>query len=225
MPIGKPTHTVDSVLAKLRAMERGFFTRWLILALVGGVVCMIGPVIFGTLFWLRQYRDGVAIVEPRPWLIVVSMTAAWFLPILFLIEWLTRGSLLENTLEGASDMGFSYGGRMAGGSYFAGRAVAGAMIVEMCLWGPRMVIGGITRLFHRTAHARADRKLAARMLHAMIVKGEGLPTAQLYPLASDADAFSETLAYLIFFDLIGLSKKGDRAWILGEAKRTLGIEP
>src|SRR4051794_16341536 len=75
--------TVDAVLAKLRAMERGFAMRWLMLALAGAFVCMIGPVIFGSALWLRQFNTHRSDnFDPQPWLHVVMMTAAWFLPIL-----------------------------------------------------------------------------------------------------------------------------------------------
>jgi hypothetical protein len=222
----RATVTIDALLAKLRAMERGFATRWMMLAFGGGVVCLIGPAIFGTFYWLRQFRGGgVRIAETHTWIGAVSLTAAWFLPVLFFIEWVTRGKLLENTLDTAGDMGFSYGNRMVGGGYFAGRAMTGAMLIEICLWGPRMVIGGAKRLFSRTQHASADRNLAAKMLHAMLLRGEGLPTAQLYPLANGRDdAFSDALAYLLFFDLIGIAKAGDRAWITSEGKRALKLE-
>ena len=47
-----------------------------------------------------------------------------------------------------------------------------------------------------------------------------MPTAELMSLVpKGADAFGAALGYLLFHDQIGLSKTGDRAWILSEARR------
>ena len=87
-----------------------------------------------------------------------------------------------------------------------------------------MVISGIKRLANQGSHRRADRVLAAKMVHAMHVRGQGLPTASLYPLANENDrAFSDALAYLMFYEVIGISKTGDRAWIASEAAKAMKL--
>ena len=104
-------------------------------------------------------------------------------------------------------------------------AAQGLVLVELCLWGPRMVIAGTKKLHHLGRHRGADRALAAELLAALANRGEGMPTAQLYPLAHGRDdAFGDSLAYLLFHDLIGISKSGDRAWLLSEARRSLRLE-
>jgi hypothetical protein len=194
-------------------MEGSFVARWTLLVALGSLFCLLGPVIVGSFIWLKQFQTrGMAM---HSWLFRVAQTGVFFLPILFLIEWATRGKLLE---EGAEALG-------AGSRLPVGRQAAQGMVfLEMCLWGPRMVIAGTKKLYNLSKHRGADRNLAADMLAMLVNAGQGIPSAQLYPLAkNNDDAFSDALAYLLFHDLIGISKTGDRAWLLSEAKRTLGV--
>jgi hypothetical protein len=213
----KPQYTPQSLLAKLRAIDSGFRMRWLALFVAGAFVSMTGPMLFGSLFWLKQFKgQGVGIGDlHHSWLWHVGVTAAWFLPILFLVEWVTRGKLMEDAAAEAADMG----------RYAGGRLMQGAFLAEMCLWGPRMVIAGVTKQVGLGKHARTDRKLAAEMLATLLNAGEGIGTGQLYLLAKGNDqAFADVLAYLMFHDLIGVSAKGDRAWLLSDGKRQLGVK-
>ncbi|MEA2709530.1 MAG: hypothetical protein QOF78_2131 [Phycisphaerales bacterium] len=210
-----PRQTTQTVLPKLTKIDTGFRGRWFALILAGAIVSMFGPIIFGSAIWLRQFRGaGVGIGEKyHSWWWVVGMTCLWFLPILFFIEWITRGKLLDSAVEDVGDMP----------RFVAHRAVAGAFFVELCLWGPRMVTGGVRKQIGLTTHRHADRTLAAAMLAELLNHGEGMPIGKLYVLAKNDDhAFSTTLAYLMFHDLVDVSKKGDRVWLLSEGKRTLG---
>ena len=66
--------------------------------------------------------------------------------------------------------------------------------------------------------------LAAAMIAALLNAGDGLPIGDLFVLAQNRDeAFSNSLAYLMFHDLVDISKKGDRVWLLSEGKRSLGF--
>jgi hypothetical protein len=208
--------TTQTVLPRLTKLDASFRGRWFGLMILGALVSMIGPVIFGTAVWLRQFKgEGVGIGDVQhPWLWHVGVVCLWFLPILFLIEWVTRGKLFDNAVEGAGDMPM----------FVAHRAVMGAFLVEMCLWGPRMVTGGCRRQFGLSGHRGADRTLAAAMLAELLNRGQGMPTGELYMLAKGRDdAFAGAMAYLLFHDLIDVSKDGDRAWLRSEAKKALAL--
>ena len=212
-----PRQTPETVLPRLKKLDGSFRARWFALLIAGAVVSMIGPVIFGTAMWMRQYRAGglgIGVVQ-QPWWWHVAMVSLWFLPILFFIEWITRGKLLENTVDTVGDMG----------RFIGGRAVAGAAFVEMCLWGPRMVTGGARKQFGLTRHRRADRTLAAAMAAELVNRGDGMPIGDLYALAQNRgdDAFADALAYLMFHDLADVSKKGDRVWLCSDGKKALGV--
>jgi hypothetical protein len=212
--------TPEQLADKLRRNERSFRTRWLTLIALGAMVTMILPLLISSLMWITQFssrRGG----PPETWMFITFKVCAVALPVLLLLEWLTRGKLMEKTAETVGGMGPVVPRVVPG----VGRGIAIVAFIEMGLWGPRMVIAGTRRIFGISKQAGADRALAAKMLHALLVRGEGLPTAQLYPLANGRDdAFGDALGYLLFFDLIGISKAGDRAWMLGDAKRTLKLE-
>jgi hypothetical protein len=207
----------DSILPKLKKLDTSFRTRWLALLIAGALVSMIGPVIFGTATFIRQYRaGGVGIgVEQEPWLHHVGYACLWILPILFVIERVTRGKLVEDTVEGVSDMP----------RFIGGRAVAGAVFVEVMLWGPRMVTAGVRRQVGLNRQRRADRALAAAMLAELLNRGDGLPIGEVFKIAQDRgdSAFSAALAYLMFHDLVDLSKPGDRVWVCSDGKRAIGV--
>jgi hypothetical protein len=215
----KPRISVDDCQSRLAAMQRDFRARWIGLLALGAIVCMIGPVVIGSAIWAKQFgrRRGVVLGHAaHSWVACVGMTALWFLPILFVIEWLTRGKLLESVTDAAQD---SYH------PLFAGRALGGAFFVEVCLWGPRMVIGGTRRILDQSKHAGADRLLCAKIVHALAIRGEGAATAELFRHADGRDiAFGDALGCLMFYDVIGISKNGDRAWLLSEAKKTLHLD-
>ena len=207
--------TSPEMFAQLRRLEGGFRARWSLLILAGAAFCLIGPVLFGTFIWLHQFQERRSAGTEYSWLNRVIVTGLVFLPILFAIEWATRGKMLEEGAEALGDSMRLPGVRGAG---------QGLVILEMCLWGPRMVIGGTRKLLGLSQHRRADRALAAEMVATLANRGEGIPTAQLYPLAKNDDAaFGDALGYLLFHDLIGISKAGDRAWLLSDARRALRL--
>jgi len=209
-----PRQTTETILPRLKKLDSGFRGRWFGLLILGAIVSMIGPVIFGSLYWMRQFGGRRHTGEYHTWLWEVGIVCLWFLPILFLIEWVTRGKLLENTVDEVDGMG----------RFVAGRVVAGAVFVEVCLWGPRMVSGGVRKQIGLTRHRRADRALAAAMLAELLNRGEGLAIGDLFALARERDdAFSESLAYLMFHDLVDISKSGDRVWLCSEGKKSLGL--
>jgi hypothetical protein len=213
MPIAAPPRvTAVDMLARLRRLEAGFRGRWTLLILAGAAFCLIGPVLFGSGLWLKHSTE----TPHHGWWFWVGATALWFLPIMFVVEYMTRGKMFEEGAEALGDAARLPGGR---------GAAQGLVLVEMCLWGPRMVIGGTKKLYGLGQHRRADRKLASELLAVLANRGEGMPTAQLYPLANgNDDAFGDCLAFLLFHDLIGISKQGDRAWLLSEAKRSLRLD-
>ena len=210
-----PVIPAETIRAKLRAMENATRVHWVLLMLAGGAVSMIGPVIFGTALWLRQLGNRGAGDVMHTWTYHVMAASSWFLPIMLLVEWLTRGKLLENTMEATEDMP-DYAGR---------RAMSGAVLAEICLWGPRIIIAGFKKFLGMSRHMSVDRMLAAEMVSKMVARGESVSTGELMKLAQgNDDAFANALAYLMFHEVIDLSKSGDRAWVTSNGKRALRLE-
>jgi hypothetical protein len=213
-PIIGPRLSHEQFVAYLQRMERGFSTRWTMLLIGGAIVTLFGPVAIGSIVWLAQFGRH-APGEIRSWSDIVLTVACIVIPIQFLLEWLTRGKLIETVAEGLAEASspLTYAIR--------GRATVGIVFIEMCLWGPRMFNAAWGKLLAAGRQKHADRAVAAKILGTLFDR-EGLTTAELMSQTTkDADAFGSALGYLMFHDLIGISKSGDRAWILSDAKRSL----
>ena len=209
-------HTPQSVLPKLRKLDAGFRGRWLVLMIVGAAVSLIGPAIVASILYTMEFRTGGVGIgdEQKPWVRHFWITCLWFLPVLFFLEWITRGKFVDQTFENTQE----------DDPDFAGRAVGGAMIIDTTLWGPRMVTGGFRKQAGLTHHRRADRTLAAAMLAELLNRDQGASIDDLFALAQGRDeAFTKALAYLMFHELVDVSKNADRVWLLSEAKRKLGV--
>src|SRR4051794_1660234 len=96
----RPLVQPSTLRPRLARMENSFVARWTLLVVLGSAFCLIGPLLVGSLLWLHQFQQRGAIIHS--WLSRVITTGVVFLPILFLIEWATRGKLLE---EGAEALG------------------------------------------------------------------------------------------------------------------------
>src|SRR5690349_4369018 len=109
-----PAATVDRVAAHLRVRERAFRTRWTVLAIVGFAVVWVGPVIVATLIAFFQFRFGGS---AEAWSTLFSWSCLVGIPVMFLLEYLTRGTFLERALDGLGDpdtvrghLGYRHGG-------------------------------------------------------------------------------------------------------------------
>ena len=216
-PLGRPQITAEQIRGSLQQLERAFYTRWISLISLGSIVTMLGPILIGSIIWGKQFSVTYT-GSVQSWTFCVGEASLIVLPILFLIEWLTRGKLVEDAADSMGDMG------MMRFSPYMGRGMGGLIVLEICLWGPRIVIAGTKRIAEMSKHAAADRSIAAEMLHLLVLRGEGISTGELYVLVQNRDdLFSGVLAYLLFFDLIGVAKAGDRAWLAGSAMRELKL--
>jgi hypothetical protein len=194
--------------------EKNFRTSWATLAVVGALMSLAGAAIPASFVWLLQLRYSD---NPAPWSAVYVWTVLVAVPLAFILEHLTRGTMLQ---DAASDIDYSSGFEM----HVRGRALVGMFILEICLWGPRMVMAGIKRLRRRTAYGHADRDLAARLLATLYQREEGIASGELFVAAEGGasdEAFGDALAYLAFFDWIAIAKNGGRVWLLGSPRKTL----
>jgi hypothetical protein len=202
----------------LRRRDRSFKVRWITLAILGFIVLWVGPLIVGSIAYLVRLKESYT-----PWLKCFLWTSLIVIPILFFFEWLTRGKFFEGTVEGLGDTA-DYGYYAKVTTYgVRGRIAAGALAIEMCLWGPRMVIAGVRRIAALSIIKPADHAPAAEILAQLMRVEEGQPTAQVMTAAQlRQEEFSAALWYLGFHDIVGISKDGQRLWVLSDARRQIG---
>jgi hypothetical protein len=200
------------IARRLRNLDSAYRTRWTSLILLGVLVCWVGPVFFTAIIWMMQYWAHGDATELRTTFI---WCCAIGIPVLFVLEYVTRGMFYEAP-DGASIDSM-------GGDSPANRAGAYMLMIEISLWGPRMVITGIKRLAGDGRFGNAARKAGAQIIGCLFQSEDGgLATAQIFTHCSvNDDLFADALAYLLYHDRVGVAKDGLRVWILSDARKQL----
>jgi hypothetical protein len=206
-------HQPEGVRATLLRCERRYKVRWAVLTILGFGFLWIGPAFFATLTIMLQIQaNGI----PSPWWELFFWGAVVGIPLLFVLEWRTRGGFADDAIDsvgGADAASWSVGHR-AGASL--------ALITEVSLWGPRIIINGVRRLVSAGKFA-GDVAAPAAILSVLLRSDEGIATSHVLSQSGlDAEAFGDALAYLTFHDFIGISKDGRQLWICTEARKCLG---
>src|SRR5688572_859021 len=154
-----PAADAARVVVVLKKRDRAFVIRWITLAILGFFVLWVGPVIVGTIVFLARMRESYT-----PWVTCFLWTSLIVIPILFFFEYLSRGKFFEGTVEGLGGVA-DYGYYANVTTFHArGRLAAGALAIEICLWGPRMVIAGFRRIAALSSVKPADHAPPPRSL-------------------------------------------------------------
>jgi hypothetical protein len=202
--------TREEAARMLLRQEHAFRTRWSTLAFLGFCVLWLGPALFATLGWVAQQRDSGT---PTPWGTLFVWCAGIGIPLFLLLEYLTRGSYFETAVDDLDDR-ISVSGR--------NRSAGAAMLIEISLWGPRMLIAGVTKVGGAARHKPAARRAAASIVAVLLRREDGTTSGQAMTEAQlDADAFGDALAYLTFHETVGISRDGMRIWLLTDARKRL----
>jgi hypothetical protein len=139
------------------------------------------------------------------WICVIS------LPLLFLLAWGLKGSILEQSQDTLDTIG-RYGRR---------RAALPLVILEISNIGPRMVLYGIQLHRGRQNTGSVNLERAAMALHTLAMYDEGISPAKLLRPGEPPAQLEPLLGFLMFHDLADISKTGDRVWLRSEAREKL----
>jgi hypothetical protein len=211
------------VRKKLRHKAAGLKWTVAVQLAVGLLILLIGPCLLASVYVKgMDALIGRALITETTlyWILVLVLT-----PLLFRMEIKTRGRYYNDAVMEA--------GSPSGGSFYLGSPYAGigfiaanprqaaAGFVELLLLGPRLVLEAFQKVHHARLVKSANLDRAAEVLcvlngadHAMLITQLQKPGEQLAGLVP-------TLAYLLFHDWIGMSKKGDKVWIGSDAKAAL----
>jgi hypothetical protein len=202
----------DRVARCLDRHERRFRSRWMALMVLGFGALWIGPILAATLLWVLQFHAG-GIPDSWGYLFIWSIA---IIPLLFALEWTTRGSFLDNSVDamgGTDNMAASFGHR---------QWASLALLTEISLWGPRIILAAIKRLSGASRLGRNPQRPAAAILATLLSRQEGMRCASVMTRTGlDADAFGDGLAYLLYHEWVDLSKDGLQMWILSDARRRI----
>lgn len=186
----------------------------------------IGPLVLGSIFWFSTWR----LYEYYPWSWFFEGAVLIVVPLLFFSEarhrggWTQTSTLGSDQLPEADDpwlpnVPWDESGMLA--AFVINPRLASAGIVEVFLVGPKLVLDGVVKL--RRARQLGDVSLerAAEVIAQLSTHDSGvLVTSLLHEGETKLDLI-RVLCLLVFHDWIGVSKTGNRVWLLSEARQHL----
>lgn len=210
---------------RLRAWKAGA------MIVFGIPLLFVGPAVLASLFYLPAYyvaRELFSSDGPG-WLTLFVVLTIITIPLLIRLELRTRGDFLADALPSADvyqthTMGGvgTFGGEMAAsGAILANPRGTSSLFVEVFLFGPRILIGGLrdVRLARRVR--MHDRTPVCQLVAWLLTRETGMDTNEAMTKSGSAYAHAHVLAYLVFYEWAGVAEDGSRVWLYSDARRSL----
>jgi hypothetical protein len=147
------------------------------------------------------------------------------LPLLFRLELLAQGGLLRELADRFNAATFpkdeppSFKHVGAVGTALAQTRTPVTGSVEFFLIGPRMVVSALRQLRMRALSKDADPQRVLRIAEALYTLEVGAATEKMLDPNEPPQQLCKVLAYLLFFDWIGIANDGSKVWLLTESRR------
>jgi len=150
------------------------------------------------------------------------------LPLLYHLEWRTKGNFrtdlsnVANVPAGTvTSLYVAGGGGIAAGVIAANSRSIASVFVEVFLGGPRLVLGGLCkqRMAKRLVSARTEK--TERVIKELLQREKGFESTTLLRGAEKMEDLMPTLAYLLYYDWIGVGQDWKKVWLLSESRRVL----
>lgn len=163
------------------------------------------------------------------WLLLVFGLAVFVIPLLFHMEARTGGGYLSDVLRDTQFHGLPGFALISGpareaaavGTMLANPRAFSSIFVEFFLFGPRMALGGYRQARMARRLSGSDRQRAAVILQRLLAVDGGMPSSSLLQRGETLDALLPTLAYLVFYQWIGVGHGWERVWIDSESRHKL----
>jgi hypothetical protein len=197
----------------------------------GVPLSLFGPLLLATMFWLTALLLRISTLGrdylPWPWFFGIAVVVV--VPLLYRLELRTGGDYLGDVSTAGEPLG-PHGwsmmpmmtGRVVGVATILAnpRQVSGG-IVEIFLFGPRMVIGAY-RQAKLARHLRTvDIDRAAGVILSLRCHKEGVDFPQLLHKGEKLEDLMPALAYLSFHKWIGAADGWHRIWLFTESRELL----
>jgi hypothetical protein len=206
---------------RLRHEDLMFRVRWLCLLAAGLVMLWAAPALISWILCAIRDDAGGGGTVTTSWPVMLIGCAAVVIPILFGIEYVTRGRFLDEVF-GENDL---LGGtsRYSRGFFYPGLEGFGLiLLVEIFLWGPRMTLAATRHLRAASKFSTVSFAAAAGIVRALLREEGGQSAADVMTRAGlEPSAFSDALAYLAFHDYIGIAEDGTWVWVNTDARRRI----
>jgi hypothetical protein len=212
--VARPRPALDPGVAAafVKKCESGHGGRMAALVCGGIPLCFLGPLFITVLVWMQAARLGRE-VEFWP---MFGMVALVGIPILFLIAATVQGSILE---AGAGEIDTD----TFGGHIMARRAALPMLVLEIGNIGPRMCLHAWRRTSARRLAGRVSVDRVAKAICTLATAHGGISPAKLLLPGEPAEALEPLLGVILFHEMAGISKTGDRVWLATPVREKLGV--
>lgn len=203
---------------RLRHEDVMFRVRWLCLLAAGLVMLWAVPALISWIVYAVRSGAGTATMS---WPVTLVCCAGVVIPILFGIEYVTRGKFLEEVFEEADVLG---GGSRFSRSFFYSwyEGIVVVLLIESFLWGPRMTLAAVRHLRAASKFSTLSFAAAAAVVRVLLGEDGGQSAAEIMTRTGlHAVVFSDALAYLAFHDYVGIAEDGTWVWLNSDARRRL----
>jgi hypothetical protein len=207
------------IATALKAREGMFWIKVVGMLGVGAPASFVGPLVVTSI--ARKLCD--ALEYPVSGLTLLNLSCLTVLPLLYWVEARTRGNFLAEELQAQGTTGEDVYRTSSYGEWELRRtAVVYAVYIEVFLYGPRMVIGGLRRLRARARLRGPAIHRAAEIVMFLAVVDGGVSVESLRRSESPRE-LRQTLLYLQLHEWVDRGDRGRRVWLLSTARRRLKI--
>jgi hypothetical protein len=215
---------LEKIRTQLQLRHSNFFAKTYIQIMLGLVISMAAPVALFLFIWVMAYFWGKNL--PWGWGILIATLLTW--PLLFRFEIQAQGGLgkeitggfIAAEQENKTPPSFKHLGTL--GLALARQRPPMTGMLEFFLIGPQMVVSALRKLRIRRLSEKAGIDRIIRVCEILVKLQGGAVTEKLLEPPETPAQLSEVLAYLLFFEWIGVANDGTKVWILTEAKKLLG---
>lgn len=220
LPYKSPYAATDArIVRHLRIREAWGFARIIAGYTFGIPLCFLAPALI-TWFLIVPGRYRPALFSADSFAAIFTILCIILVPLLIWYERRTRGEYFMDALRDWGPDGNWFSGSIHRGADTEG---PGAIVMmELFLYGPRLVIGATRALRERGRLRHVPLALAADVLRHLLQFDHGIPPAELRDVSADARVVRDAILYLAFFDWVDLSKDRTRIWVLTDARKALG---
>lgn len=219
----------ERILLKLHRHARLVALKHAALLVFGLPLCLVAPLIMGTIFWFSGWSLGLT--TGVSWTVMFWITAAIFIPATISLEARSSGEFLTDTVRetgGMSDdrlaayvVGLLAGLPRSALALAVNPRASMAGLIEIFLFGPRMILAVYRDLQAARRFGRIDRARAALLLADLARHASGVPPRQLLLAGESVNQLSSIIAWLAYHQWIGLAARADKLWLPSDVRQTL----
>jgi hypothetical protein len=210
---------LQSIQSHLHARETAMKLGIIALLAFGVPATFFGPVILASLYWVAALHFG-----NYSWFWIFVISCLVLIPLLFRMEWKTRGEYFSDAVSSTFAAGTSpwigFGTFGAAIQFGQSPRVPTIGLVELFLWGPRQILDAVGKFAHIRLLKFTSRQRVAQLL-SQLMKVDHLTLDQLQSSGKPSTDLYSAIAYCVWYDWIGVSKDGQKIWLDSDSRQKL----